>query len=64
LNYLITYASLSPIRRMLAPCLVISKKGALYSQPQVIEPTSCLAMFCGSLSVLRLVPPLKPVVKI
>ena len=40
------------------------EKGALDSQPQVIEFTSCLPMVGGSLRVLRLPPPLKLVVMI
>jgi len=36
--------------------LWITKKGALYSQSQVIKFTSCLPMVCGS---LQLLPPLK-----
>jgi phosphohistidine swiveling domain-containing protein len=38
---------------------IITKKGALDSQPQVIKFTSCLPMVSGSLQVLRLLPPLK-----
>ena len=34
------------------------KKGALYSQPQVIKSTSCLPTVDGSRRVLRLLPPL------
>jgi len=40
------------------------KKGALDSQPQVINFTSCLPMVGGSLRVLRLPPPLKLVAMI
>ena len=43
------------------PALYITKNGALESQPQVIKFTSCLSMVGGSLRVLRLLPPLKPV---
>jgi hypothetical protein len=46
----------------LRPALLITKKGALDSQPQVIKFTSCLPMVGGSLRVLRLLPPLKLVV--
>jgi hypothetical protein len=41
------------------PALLITKKGAFDSQPQVIKFTSCLPMVSGSLRVLRLHPPLK-----
>jgi len=41
------------------PALQITKKGALNSQSQVIQFTSCLPMVGGSLRVLRLLPPLK-----
>jgi hypothetical protein len=40
------------------------KKGALDSQPQVIQLTSCLLMVSGSLRVDRLLPPLKLVAMI
>jgi hypothetical protein len=46
------------------PAFVNHKKGALDSQPQVIEFTSRLAMIGGSLRVLRLLPPLKLVATI
>jgi hypothetical protein len=39
--------------------LLITKMGALDSQPQVIKFTSCLPMVGGSLRVLWLLPPLK-----
>jgi hypothetical protein len=58
LDYLTTHTSLSPILRGFAPSFVNYKKGALDSQPQVIKFTSCLPMICGSLRVLRLLPPL------
>jgi hypothetical protein len=47
-----------------APGCVNYKKGALDSQPQVIKFTICLPMVCGSLRVLRLLPPLKLVAMI
>ena len=40
------------------PALLITKKGALDSQPQVIKFTSCLPRVGGSLRVLRLPLPL------
>jgi hypothetical protein len=62
---LTAHTSLSPIRRGFAPGFVnYQKKGALDSQPQVIKLTSCLPMVGGSLRVLRLPPPLKPVAMI
>jgi hypothetical protein len=39
MKYLTTHTSLSPIRRGFAPGFVNYKKGALYSQPQVIKFT-------------------------
>jgi len=59
LDYLTTHTSLSPIRRGFTSGFVNYKKGALYSQPQVIKFTSCLPMVGGSLRVLLLLPPLK-----
>jgi hypothetical protein len=53
-----------PLNRGLRPALLITKKGALDSQPQVIKFTSCLPMVGGSLRVLRLLPPLKLVAMI
>jgi hypothetical protein len=53
------HTSLSPIQLELAPALLITKKGALDSQPQVIKLTSCLTMVDDSLRVLRLLPLLK-----
>jgi hypothetical protein len=50
--------------RGFAPGFVNYKKGALYSQPEVIKFTSCLHMVGGSLRVLRLPPPLKLVAMI
>jgi hypothetical protein len=44
--------------------LLSTNKGALDSQPQVIEFTSCLPMVGGSLRVLQLLPPLKLVAEI
>ena len=44
--------------------LLSTNKGALDSQPQVIEFTSCLPMVGGSLRVLQLLPPLKLVAMI
>ena len=41
------------------PGLLITKKDALDSQPQVMKFTSCLLMVGGSLRVFRLLPPLK-----
>ena len=41
------------------PALLITKEGALDSQLQVIQLTSCLPMVGGFLRVLRLLPPLK-----
>ena len=61
---LTTHTSLSPIRRGFAPGFVNYKKGALDSQPQVIQFTSCLPMVGGSLRVPRLPPPLKLVAMI
>ena len=61
---LTTHTSLSLIRHGLKPSCVHNKKGALDSQPHVIKFTSCLAMFDGSLWVLRLPPPLKLVTMI
>ena len=58
-EYLATHSSLSPIRRGFVPGFVYYKKGALDSQPQVIQFTSCLPMVGGSPQVLRLPPPLK-----
>jgi len=46
------------------PGFVNYKKGALDSQPQVIQFTSCLPMVSGFLRVLRLLPPLKLVAMI
>ena len=46
------------------PALLITKKGALDSQPQVIKFTSCLSRVGGSLRVLRLPPTLKLVAMI
>jgi hypothetical protein len=45
--------------RGFVPSFVNYKKGALYSQPQVIKLTSYLPMVGGSLRVLQLLPPLK-----
>jgi len=59
LDYLTTHKSLSPIRRGFAPGFLNYKKGAIDSQPQVIQFTSCLPMVGGSLRVLRILPPLK-----
>jgi hypothetical protein len=53
-----------PSFRGLVPSFVNYKKGALDSQPQVIELTSCLPMVGGSLRVLRLPPSLKLVAMI
>jgi len=64
LDYLTPHTSLSPIRRGFAPGFVNDKKGALDSQPQMIEFTSCLLMVGGSLWVLRLLPPLQLVAMI
>jgi hypothetical protein len=61
---LTTHASVSPIRRGLAPSFVNYKKGALDSQPQGIKFTSCLPMLGDSLRVLRLPPPIKLVAMI
>jgi hypothetical protein len=61
---LIAHTSLSPIRCGFAPSFVNYKKGALDSQPQVIQFTSCLPMVGGSFWVLRLLPPLKLVAMI
>jgi hypothetical protein len=47
-----THTSLSPIRRGFAPGFVNYKNGALDSQLQVIQFTSCLPMVGGSLRVL------------
>jgi hypothetical protein len=55
LDYLTTHTSISPIRHGFALGFVNYKKGALYSQPQVIKLTSCLSMVGGSLLVLRTV---------
>jgi len=49
---------------LFAPNFVNYKKGALDSQPQVIQFTSCLHRVGGSLRVLRLPPPLKLVAMI
>jgi hypothetical protein len=46
------------------PCFVNSKKGTLYSQPQVKTLTSCLPMVGGALWLIRLLPPPKLVVMI
>jgi hypothetical protein len=46
------------------PALLITKKGALDSQLQVIKFTSCLHMVGGSLRVLCLLTPLKLVAMI
>ena len=46
------------------PALLITKKGALDSQQQVIKFISCLPMVGGSLQVLRLLSPLKLVAMI
>jgi hypothetical protein len=46
------------------PSLIITKKGALDLQLQVIKFTSCLPMIGDSLRVLRLLPPLKLVAMI
>jgi hypothetical protein len=46
------------------PGFVNYKKGALDSQPQVIQFTSCLPMVSGFLRVLRLLPSLKLVAMI
>ena len=64
LDYLATHTSLSPIRRGFAPGFVNYKKGALDSQPQVIEFISCLPMVGGSLRVLLLLPPINLVAMI
>jgi hypothetical protein len=61
---LTTHTRLSPIRRGFAPSFVNYKKGALDSQPQAIQFTSCLPRVGGSLRVLRLPPPLKLVAMI
>jgi hypothetical protein len=61
---LTAHTSLSPMRCGFAPSFVNYKKGALYSQPQVIKLTSCLPRVGGSLRVLRLPPPLKLVAMI
>jgi hypothetical protein len=61
---LTAHTSLSPIWHGFAPSFVNYKKGALYSQPQVIKFTSCLPMVGGSLWLLRLPPPLKLVAMI
>ena len=44
MDYLTTYASLSPIRRGFAPGVVNYKKGAPDSQSHVIKFTCCLPM--------------------
>jgi hypothetical protein len=44
--------------------LLITKKGAFDSQPQVIKLTSCLPIVGGSLLVFQLLPPLKLVAMI
>ena len=56
---LTTHTSLWPIWRGFAPRFVITKKGALDSQPKVIKFTSCLPMAVGSIRILRLHPPLR-----
>ena len=58
-SYVFADTNLSPTRRGFAPGFVNNKKGALDSQPQAIKFTSCLPMVCGSVRVLRLLPPLK-----
>jgi len=58
------HASLSSTGRGFAPGFVNYKKGALDSQPQVIQFTSYLPMVGGSLRVLRRLPPLKLVAMI
>jgi hypothetical protein len=60
----LSVTSLSPIRHGFAPGFVYYKMGALDSQPQVIKFTSYLPIVGGSLLVLRLLPPLKPVAMI
>ena len=52
------------VRCGFTPSFVDYKKGALDSQPQVINFTSCLPMIGGSLRVLRLLLPLQLVAMI
>ena len=56
---LTAHTSLSPIRRGFVASFVNYKKGAFDSQLRVIKFTSCLSRVGGSLTVLRLSPPLK-----